>query len=398
MPRSEIILTIFVASPSDVSEERDRLDNIVNGLNSALARQTGIRLELLRWERDVSPAVGQDSQAVINDQIPQDYDVFVGILWNRLGSPTRRADSGTAEEYEMAKARHDDNPDGLRLMLYFKNSPPETMKGFDPDQYKKVTEFRSRVEEEGVLFGEFVDVDEFANNIRIDLTKLILAEASVHGRTVEISEVECRSETSGNDGIGLINEDDDEGYLDLSEEFEEEMDSLSSTLNRMGDAITDVGGNIEMRTEEIKALNSSVDGKILSLNERRKYRADALRIIKRSSKDMVVFTKRMKLDIPLFRRHLHKSINVFTKVVPIYLELNEGEDKEGLKNIIGSNLVSMKSMLGSMENFRDSVEALPRMATSLNRSKRETKKVLQEVVDITQGGIASFEAIWSMLP
>ena len=40
MPRNATILTIFVASPSDVSEERELLDRIVNRTNSLLARTT----------------------------------------------------------------------------------------------------------------------------------------------------------------------------------------------------------------------------------------------------------------------------------------------------------------------------------------------------------------------
>ena len=396
MPRRETILTIFVASPSDVSDERDRLDTIVHEVNSAHARRTGVRLELLRWERDVSPAVGKDPQAVVNDQIPQDYDIFVGILWNRLGSPTSRADSGTVEEYEMAKERHDKDPDSVRLMLYFKDSPPPTMEGFEPDQYKKVQEFRSRVGNEAIYRGFFA-VDDFANSIRLDLTKLFYETSSVHGHTgyAETGRTDC---ASGDGSRPLQDDDDDEGYFDLTEAFEEEMDSLNSTLNRMNDSVTGVGGNLHIRAEEITTLNSSVDGANLSKNEKQKHRADALQVMKRSSKDMNAFVKRMKQDIPLFRRHLDKSISVFTKAVPIYLELNEGEDKEGLKDIIGSSLEAMKGMLVSMESFRDAVDGLPRLTTSLNRSRRETKKVLQEVVDITRGGIASLEVVLSMLP
>ena len=80
MPRNATILTIFVASPSDVSEERELLDRIVARTNSLLARITPVRLELLRWERDTSPAFGKDPQSVINKQIPQDFDIFIGIL------------------------------------------------------------------------------------------------------------------------------------------------------------------------------------------------------------------------------------------------------------------------------------------------------------------------------
>ena len=140
MPRRETIITIFVASPNDVTDERDSLDTIVHEVNSAHARRTGVRLELLRWERDVSPAVGKDPQAVVNDQIPQDYDIFVGILWNRLGSPTSRADSGTVEEYEMAKERHDKDPNSVRLMLYFKTCLRQLWRGSIPTNTKR---FRS---------------------------------------------------------------------------------------------------------------------------------------------------------------------------------------------------------------------------------------------------------------
>ena len=103
MPRNEIILSVFVASPSDVSEERDCLDKVVAGINTALARRVGVRLELLRWERDTSPSFGKDAQEVINHQIPP-YDIFIGILWHTIGSPTARAQSGTIEEFELAKA------------------------------------------------------------------------------------------------------------------------------------------------------------------------------------------------------------------------------------------------------------------------------------------------------
>ena len=399
MPRSETILSVFVASPNDVSEERDRVDQIVNELNSLHARRTGIRLEVLRSERDVSPAAGKDPQAAINDQIPQDYDVFLGIFWNRLGSPTNRADSGTVEEYEMAKERFDQDPNSIRLMLYFKDSPPVTMDGFDPDQYKKVREFRRRVEKE-VFYRRFVEADDFANSIRADLSRLSYEAASVHGgAAVDAAEPERTGCASVDDGAGLLEGDDEEeGYLDLTEAFEEEMDSLGATLSRMIESITDIGGRVNGRAEEITALNSSIDGKNLSRNERQKFRAEALQIMKQSARDMDMFAKRMKQDIPLFRRHLDKSISVFTKSVPIYLELNEGEDKEGLKNTIQSSLDAMAGMLEAMENFRDGVDGLPRMATSLNRSRRETKRVLQEVVDITRGGIASQEVVLSMLP
>ena len=397
MPRRETILTVFVASPGDVSDERDRLESIIHGVNSEHARRTGVRLELVRWERDVSPAVGRDPQAVINDQIPQDYDVFLGIFWNRFGSPTRRAESGTLEEYNMAKARYDIDPSSIHLMLYFKDAPPLNMDDFDPDQYKQVKEFRSQVGKEA-FYRKFITTEDFANDVRLDLTKLVYDWSPSYRRTAD----NPREQEDGSlgDGQSLAVDDDvdgDDGFFDLEEAFEEEMDSLNATLSRMNESITDIGGHINKRIKEIDALNIPEDGQSLCKNERQKIRADAKRVMKRSSMDMDAFTASMRQDIPLFRRHLDKSISVFTKAVPIYLEINKDEDKQGLKDTVGSNLDAMNGMLESMVGFRDAVAGLPRMTTSLNRSRRETEKVLQEVIDITRGGITSLKGVLSLL-
>lgn len=396
MPRSATIYTVFVASPSDVVEERNRLEAIIDEFNSMHSRRTGIRLELLRWEQDVSPAVGRDPQAVINDQIPQDYDVFVGIFWNRIGSLTSRAASGTVEEYEMAKKRFDMDPDSVRLMLYFKDTPPITMKDFDPDQYKKVQEFRERVGKEA-FYREFASSEAFENAVRVDLTKLILNLASIQEGGLDSTSAEHLEGPQSEENNTQDDDTYDEGLFDLEETFEEEMDSLNATLFRMGDAIAEIGEKINKRTDETKALNISDDGKNLSRNEKQKIRADAKRIMKRSSVDMNRFVAGMKKDIPLYRRHLGKSITVFTRAVPIYLELIDDEDKQGLKDTIRPLLNGMDGMLNSMESFRNSVSGLPQLTRSLVRSSRETEKVLQEVIDITRSGYTSLEGVLSML-
>lgn len=396
MPRTETVLSVFVASPGDVSEERDSLDAIIGEINSAHARRTGIRLELLRWE-DVLPALGEEPQAVINAQIPQDYDVFVGIFWNRLGTPTILAESGTAEEYYMAKARFDKNSNSVRLMLYFKVAPPLTMDGFDPDQYKKVQEFRSKVGKQG-LYRKFKTLSDFENHVRLDLTKLVCDSTFVHDRRTSSQQTRQTNdalveERDLSDDEGM----DEVGLLDLEETFEEEMDSLNAALSRMNDSISNIGTSISQRVDEIHLLNIPKDGRDLNRNELQKIRADTKRILKRSSRDMDLFASRMRQDAPLFRQHLDKSINVFTKAVPMYLELKEENGNQELIGTINPMLDAMNGMLDSMEDFRDAVSALPRLTTTFVRSRRETEKVLQDVIDITRGGYASLEDLLSVL-
>ena len=148
MPVTETVLSVFVASPTDVSEERHRLEDVLTELNATLGKHCVINYRLLKFERDITPALGEDAQAVIKSQIPA-YDILICILWHRIGSPTGRAPSGTIEEYERAKARYDEDSNSVSLMLYFKTSPPLSMKEINAEQLKGVEDFRSRVKEDG---------------------------------------------------------------------------------------------------------------------------------------------------------------------------------------------------------------------------------------------------------
>jgi len=126
MPRSETIFQVMVASPSDVSEERALLEDIVDEVNRTWAMQAGVRLDLLMWETATYPGMGEDAQSVINEQLGDDYDIFIGMLWTKFGTPTHRADSGTEEEFNTALEKFNRSPHSIRIMLYFKDGelPP----------------------------------------------------------------------------------------------------------------------------------------------------------------------------------------------------------------------------------------------------------------------------------
>lgn len=78
MPRQITILKIFVSSPSDMGDEIDTLKSVVEELNRI--NIVTVRLELIAWNYDVYPNAGDDAQSIINEQIGEEYDIFVGIL------------------------------------------------------------------------------------------------------------------------------------------------------------------------------------------------------------------------------------------------------------------------------------------------------------------------------
>jgi hypothetical protein len=141
MPRTAEIYQIFIASPSDVEEERNLTKSVIDELNKTIASDHNIVLELLRWETDSFPNFGDDPQDVINSQIGQNCDVFVGILWSRFGTPTNRASSGTEEEFLNVFQRWRRDPKSVTIMFYFKDAPIEPSK-INLEQISKVIEFK----------------------------------------------------------------------------------------------------------------------------------------------------------------------------------------------------------------------------------------------------------------
>jgi hypothetical protein len=133
--------TIFVASPSDVSDERSRIEDVVGEINLTLAGASSQRLEIVKWETHSIPGLGADAQDVINRTTPHDFDIFIGLMWQRFGTPTNRAESGTLEEFENAKERHDADPNAVDVMFYFKNKPVP-IDELDPEQLAKVQAFK----------------------------------------------------------------------------------------------------------------------------------------------------------------------------------------------------------------------------------------------------------------
>lgn len=162
-------IKVFVASPGDVPDERHLFTVVIDELRMGLTKHLNINIEAIKWETHTWPDIGNDSQDVINRQIGE-YDVFVGIMWRRFGTPTKRADSGTLEEFEKAfnLFKKFGRP---KVMFYFKRKPFYTPSIKEIDQFKKVAKFRQRVTELGVLYSEYDESIEFERKFREHMTR-----------------------------------------------------------------------------------------------------------------------------------------------------------------------------------------------------------------------------------
>lgn len=131
---------VFLSSPGDVTAEKDLLDDAIRDVASVF-RQYGIAVLAWRHERDVVPDVGCDPQAVVNAVMPGDYDIYVGLMCGRFGTPTGRAGSGTVEEFQDAYSRFS-RTGKPRILFYFCANPPGPSSEEQKSQLEKVSAFR----------------------------------------------------------------------------------------------------------------------------------------------------------------------------------------------------------------------------------------------------------------
>jgi formylglycine-generating enzyme required for sulfatase activity len=159
---------IFVASPGDVQEERKRVPAVLEQVNRAVGRDKGLHLDSWMWDMDAVPSVGHP-QAVINPELDK-ADIVIMILWNRMGTPTPNAASGTVEEFNRALMRWQQNG-SPRVMAYYCVRPAslETEEGLA--QKAMVVQFK-KSNADKILAQNFVATDEFEQRLFQDLLKV----------------------------------------------------------------------------------------------------------------------------------------------------------------------------------------------------------------------------------
>lgn len=170
MPQEVTKVRVFVASPGDVLAERDALAGVIAELNYTTGQKLGFVVELVRWETHCRPGVGRP-QGVINDLIGP-YDVFLGVMWNRFGTPTGEADSGTEEEFNLAYAEWERS--GRPHILFYFCQAPYTLRTQDElDQRGKILKFRGDLREKNLVW-EYGSKETFADTVRPHLSGLLL--------------------------------------------------------------------------------------------------------------------------------------------------------------------------------------------------------------------------------
>jgi hypothetical protein len=182
-------IKVFISSPGDVIPERQVAKMVLGRLNDEFSGR--VLLVPILWE-DEPLLVTETFQAQIHP--PRDADIYLGILWSRIGSPlpptiTREDgsfyESGTVFEFEDALAGHQStgNPE---MLLYLKSGFPDiSLADRDAvmgrlDQIELLNDYRQRMlmgtdGTYAAAFHMFDNMDHFETMLDTHLRKLVMS-------------------------------------------------------------------------------------------------------------------------------------------------------------------------------------------------------------------------------
>ena len=202
-------IRIFISSPGDVAEERNRARQVIESLRRRYSRR--LKLSPVLWEdfplqSDISFQQGID--LVLSEDLGIDIAVF--ILWSRLGSSVgpvvKKNDggeyrSGTERELDlMLEARRQNGGDRPALLVYTRGdetSFEERLRGKPTSEKEKIISQKRLVEQ--FIQEEFQDPSRghnlrafhtfdrpvtFSNRLRVHLTSLLDELAGENSETI----------------------------------------------------------------------------------------------------------------------------------------------------------------------------------------------------------------------
>jgi len=155
----------MIASPGDVSAERQAIQSIIHRWNSLYADDRKTVLIPVTWETHSTPEMGGRAQSIINRQVLEKCDLLVAVFWTRLGSPTGESPSGTVEEIRKHLAA------GKPAMIYFSEKPVE-LGSVDLTQYAALKTFRVECEQSG-LIATYSSLPDFADTFSRHLAQIV---------------------------------------------------------------------------------------------------------------------------------------------------------------------------------------------------------------------------------
>jgi hypothetical protein len=387
------IYEVFISSPSDVPSERDCVEEAIEEVSRLVGARNNYKISTLRWERDVSSQIGGRPQEIINNQIGDAYDIFIGILCGRFGQETSEYNSGTEEEFFKAYERCENEASGPEILFYFKD-PRKSTAPLDPDQLLKVFEFRKKISLLGI-YEEFETLETLKTKVMAAIIKAIeriqKAEGDGERHDIRVVQGEPLNSVTGNALTKIGDFDEDLGLLDLSEMVFTAIDSFTSNLNTITSATTKLGARMTSQTGELNNLKKTGDA--------RQDQKAVKGVIEKVAAEMQRYSQILDRTTPDARRDFSSALRFMQHAIIISHQdgMSDADDVVSFLNMLDEFYVTLSVARNQIADFQEVILSTPRMTSKLNQAKRRTLKsggdLLEFISEACEGIRAAQNAI-----
>jgi Domain of unknown function (DUF4062) len=363
MARTVTKYSIFLGSPSDLEEERFAIEEVIKELNLSFGAPNNLIIELVKWETHSAPGISnQYTQDLINKDIGDEYDIFIGLLWKKFGTKTENAKSGTEEEFMRAFNRFQNNPNSLQVMFYFKQAVPKSMKELNANELLKIENFKTTLSEKKVLYWDFDSFENLKTQLRLHIPKRIN------------NLIENNSKTNNTkDLIELEEKVDELGFLDYSEMYTSSLSESTISITRIGEATEWMGVEMSKKTDEITRISRMTNPNKIVIKE----------VIKRVAKLMNDYNQRIELDIPIYYSSFQEAINAGSNLINLADDFYTDKtiiELEETKDSIFDLKTGITNGLNGINSLFESIKELPRIQKDINIAKRNLLSSLGDLI------------------
>ncbi len=359
-------LQVFISAPSDLAREKENLHSAIEQMNRELRLQ-GYHVTLIDYTKDVSPGQSERAQQVINNAIGDDYDVYLGILGARFGTSTGLYDSGTEEEFQRALKRKREGR-LLEVMFFFKHTNVDPFQ-IDPSQLVRVSCFRDKLVNEGVLWGQFSTDVELSNAVRLAIARLIKQHS------------ETEAESHGKLAVDAISpagqahlEPQHEGLLEVAEESMQSFRESTEAVAKIQQTLQDLDFSARSLAEQMNSISSNRGHDF----QRR------MHLFKNNGNEMgrrlLEAAVEIEGQIEVNERSLKAGINSLAEVAIISLDFPEGQNgTSAMKSLLQGIIAALDETIPSISQFSKTVISIPNLTNNVAIGKRRLFSVLNNL-------------------
>ncbi len=142
-----LALHLLISAPGDVPvQDMATIRKTISQWNLNLGRVVGLTVLPVSWTEYAVAEFGDRPQAILNDQIVEEADFAVALFYDRLGTPTGEADSGTAEEIKVLVEA------GKSVAVLVNASARPPLGGSALEERKRLTEYLTDLRKTALVF------------------------------------------------------------------------------------------------------------------------------------------------------------------------------------------------------------------------------------------------------